>query len=309
MTAVAVSMFFNLRDLPDSNTNVRPVEFYVKNGEVTLGVQAPLVLLCDETTRPWLEEARTRLAPTMETIYVEKPLTEYDLYSTTHSIITQNRITRPTRDSRNTASYCILMILKFLAIKIAAEKMPTASHYVWVDIGCDHVLDKFQTSLPLILSSPNPKVSCTYIHYRSHTELESISGAFAHGGYCGIAGGIISVEAKYVNLFLTRCLTIFYEMLANGVGYSDEVVLTYAFDRYPDMFHLTYGDYYSIATNYKFVTRDYPAIRNYFINTTLAAGRKDLACVCAQKVLESIDQGCLTLEESEIAFLKGITTI
>jgi hypothetical protein len=298
-------MFFDIQSLQDA-MQVRPVEFYVKNGVATLGIKTPLVLLCDETTRPWLEAERNRLAPDIPTVYVVKPLNEYDLYSTSHSIITKNRKIKPTRDPRNTASYCIMTMMKFIAIKIASEKIPDASHYLWIDLGCGHVVDKVIESIPTILASPNPKVSCLYIHYRSHKELIDMNTEFASGGYCGIAAGMFSVESAYVNLLFTRCMMIYYEMLSHGVGYAEESVLTYMFDRYPEMFHLYYGEYYSIATNYKYVSRDYASIKQFFITPAIACGRTDLAAVCAQNILDSVDHMKLTLPAEEIAYLAEI---
>jgi hypothetical protein len=300
-------MFFDLKPLPDSTDNVRPIEFYTKNSEVTLSIQAPMVLLCDSVSRPWLERERARLAPAMHTLYVEKALTDYDIYATTHPIITKQRAGNPHYNgSRNTPSYFILSVMKLYAIKLAAQLMPEASHYFWVDIGCAHVVDNHGAYLPGMLSSPNPKVSCVYIHYRSHAELSNMQQFLGRGGLCAIAAGIMSVQKEYVDVFFTRFLSVYYEMLSIGLGHAEEQILAYLFDRFPDMFHLYYGDYYSCASNYRFVVRDYSAIKRFYLSNTLAAGRKDLAKLCAQNVLASVSNRTLGLPAEEIAYLEGI---
>lgn len=306
MTAVGVTMFFDLKSLPDATDAVRPVDFYVKNGQTTLSQKCPMVILCDKVTRPWIEEFRTKLAPGVETVYVERALKDYDFFSFNHPIILKNRVGNSSYvGSRNTPSYCLTTMLKFHAIKIAQQLFPSASHYCWIDFGCAHIAREADIYLPKMLEKPNPKVSCVYIHYRN-SELKDMKSYLASGNPCGLAATIFSVENSFVDAFFTRGLSIFYEMLANRVGHSEEAVLAYLYDRFPEMFHLYYGDYYSTASNYHYVNRDYGAIKSFFLQNTLRHGRVDLARLCAANILESVRLGLLTLPDTEIAYLSAI---
>jgi hypothetical protein len=305
--SVAVTMFFNLKALPDATDAVRPVEFYVNNGRTTLSQQVPMVILCDSHTRPWIEELRTQLAPGLNTVYVEKSLQDYEHYSLNHSIITENRRGNPNYvNSRNTPSYCLTTVLKFHAIKIAEQVFPDATHYCWIDFGCAHVVKEADVYLPKMLASPNPKVSCAYIHYRPPHEVESMERYLYTGNPCSLAAGIFSVEKSYVNKLFTHALSIFNEMLSKGVGHSEEAVLVYLYTRFPDMFHLYYGDYYSIASNYHYVVRDYHAIRWYFMENAIRNGRRDLAKTCAENILASIERDLFQLPDNDVAFLRTI---
>jgi hypothetical protein len=96
-------------------------------------------------------------------------------------------------------------------------------------------------------------------------------------------------------------------MLSNGVGHNEEAVLIYLFNRFPEMFHLYYGDYYSTASNYHYVVRDYHAIKNFFITNALTCGRRDLVRTCVSNIVESVRLGLLSLPESELRYLS--TTI
>ena len=305
--SVAVTMFFNLKTLPDATDGIRTVEFYANNGRATLSQQTRMVILCDSENRPWIEEMRNTLAPGVETVYIEKSLHEYDHYKLNHSIIVENRRGNANyTESRNTPSYCLITTLKFHGIKIAEQIFPDATHYIWIDFGCAHIVKEANLYLPKIIASPNPKVSCAYIHYRPVHEVESMERYLAAGNPCSLAAGIFSVEKSYVNKLFTRAISIFNEMLSKGVGHSEEAVLVYLYTRFPDMFHLYYGDYYSIASNYHYVVRDFHPIRWFFIENAIRNGRRDLAKRCAENVLASIERGLFQLPDNDMQFLRSL---
>jgi hypothetical protein len=85
--------------------------------------------------------------------------------------------------------------------------------------------------------------------------------------------------------FYAATLSIFYEMLSKGCGHSEENVLTYCYDRYPELFTLRYGDYYSLLTNYIRTTHDIPSISTFFVQEAIRAGRPDLAASAAASIL------------------------
>ena len=99
-----------------------------------------------------------------------------------------------------------------------------------------------------------------------------------------IAATIWSVEASYIVPLYLRSSQIFYEMLACGVGHSEEAIFTYLYDRYPEMFELFYGDYPSCAMNYHFIRRDLPSIRALFIGEAKLHDRHDLALACEESI-------------------------
>jgi hypothetical protein len=304
--AVAATMFFDLKSLPDdTSSHTRPAEFYVKHGEVTLSQNVPMVILCDSVTRAWIEPLRARLS-SCPTVYIEKPLYEYDHYRLNYDIVKANRVGKiEDKDTRATISYFLTMIMKLHAIKIAHGVFPSATHYFWLDFGCSHIADKASEFLPKILVDPNPKVSCAYIHYRSTEELKCMEQFLRRMNPCGIAATIFSVERDYVYLFYTRAMSLFYEFMARGVGYTDEGILTYMYDRFPEMFHLYYGDYYSVVCNYKYVCRDYPSIKHYYINNCLRHKKLGNVKDCARVILESVESGHLSLPEAELTILRS----
>ena len=307
MTVVGVTMFFNLKPLQDSTEAVRPDDFYKTNCVATLSVNAPLVILCDADTRAWIEPLRASLS-SAPSHYVEKPITEYDHYKINLPIVVRNRQKPHIRnfDTRNTPSYFLTTTFKLHAIQIASEIVPDATHYAWIDFGCQHIAWEAKERLQSIFDSPKPKIAMMYIHYRSKRELSDMMYMLARGGYCGMAGTVFTVEKAYVQLYYTRGLQVLYDQVSNDVGHADEQVFTYMYDRYPEMFTLYYGDYYSVVSNYVDPVRDYKAIQTYFIQNALRAGRQDLAKTAAVEVMEAYIKGVISIDGDNLAFLRGL---
>jgi len=309
MSGVAgVTMFFNLKPLSDTSAQTRSTDFYQKNSVATLSANIPLVILCDEVTYSWIEPMRKSLSD-KPTHYIIKNITEYDHYKINYPIASRNRMKSvgyKNKDDRNTASYFLTTTFKVHAIQMASEIYPDVSHYFWIDFGCAHVVWEAKERLNTIFEKPKPKIGMIYIHYRSSYEVNNMESFLAHGGPCSVAGTVFSVEKSYVDLFYSRCMTLFYEMMSRGVGHADEQLFMYLYDRYPDMFTLIYGDYYSVISNYNYVVRDYWAIRWHFIQNAINAGRKDLAATAAKTILESQENGSINIGDGETAFLKSL---
>jgi hypothetical protein len=270
-----VTMFFDLKALSDTSTELRDQSFYMKNAKATLQIPAPMVIFCDASTRGALESIRGTIAPS---IYIEKNITEYDFYKENVNYIRTNRAQRDIVDPRNTPSYYLLTMFKLLALKIAKDRADfQTSHYAWIDIGCRHVLrGPMRKPAVQLCLNPWPRVAATYIHYRSHEKLQDMV-SFVNSAPCGIAAGVITAEGSYVDRLYAATLSIFYEMLFKGCGHSEETVLTYCYDRYPELFTLRYGDYYSLLSNYIEPKNDRDSIHRFFIREAIRAGRYDLA--------------------------------
>ncbi len=298
-----VSMFFDLHKLTDATKETRPLDFYISKGKYTLSLPFPLVLFCDSNTRPIIQSIRESCVDTekVPTVYIEKDFTEYDFYKFhMNSIQAHRKDVNIYKDHRNTPSIFLLYMFKIVALEQARQlNYFNTSHITWFDLGCYHVApDDFEVSAIKMLSNPNPKISVCYIHYRDKTVLESMK-EYVPGGPCAIAGGIITCEINYIERFYNCIMSIFHEMLSHGVGHSDETCLTYCYTRYPELFTLYYGDYYSIIKNYHHIKRDYSTIKYFFLDKVLYYGRMDLAKGVAQKIQESVDLGYISIPNED----------
>jgi hypothetical protein len=299
-----VTMYFNIKNLPDATDQVRPQSFYMEKGRATLGLDFPMIVFCDDTC---YDDIKT-LRGDRPTHYIVKSLLDYDFYKDNYDIIKNNRVGNPHYvDSRNTTSYCILTIFKLYAMHLAKQSSPfiEATHYAWVDFGGSHILRNFEEYAPLMLRAPHPKVAFCYIHFRGAQEM-TMTSEFAKGGYCGVGATCFTIERDYVSRFYNACISIFHEMLAIKLCHHEEQIMAYFYHRYPELCTLYYGDYYSILSNYHVVRDDYESVKRYFIMESLVKGRRDLASGAAKAVLSSVENGNISLHQNEIEFLKSL---
>jgi tetratricopeptide (TPR) repeat protein len=269
-----VSMFFNLKKLPDSSDALRPIEFYLEHGKKTLELPYPMVLFCDEETRPLLEKIRGK----MQTTYIEKNITEYDYFKELYPKVVKNRKIIPSPDSRNTSSYFLTSLFKFKALQLAKQGnyYPDTTHYFWIDLGGSHVMRGFPNAVYKVLDNPRPKISCGYIHYRPDSQLYPIKEFMKNGGKCCIGSGCFSVESIYIERYTKDIFEILNEQINLGVGHAEEQCMVYSYSRHPEWFNLYFADYYSLVTNYHRSIEDIQCIQTNFISNAKNAGKIDL---------------------------------
>jgi hypothetical protein len=299
-----VTMYFNIKNLPDATESVRPKSFYMEKGRPTLTLNYPMIIFCDDTCYEDIKAIRGD----RPTHYIVKSLLDYDFYRDNFPIVRKNREGNPKYvGNRVTASYCILTVMKLYSIYMAKQVSPFEStHYAWVDFGGSHILRNFEEYAPKMLDAPHPKISFCYIHFRGADEL-TMTSEFSNGGYTSIGATCFTVESSYVERFYTGCMSVFYEMLAVRLCHHEEQVLAYFYHRYPHLCSLYYGDYASSLTNYHVVREDYYSIKRYFINEALNKGYSHLAAKCAKDILGSAAAGTIVLPPEEKQFLLVIT--
>jgi len=310
--SVIVTMYFNLRELADVSRATRPIEFYLKAGQGTLQLDYPMVIFCDATTRPLIQRLRDELiGPNSKTIYIEKPLAEYDLYKINWPIIRENRIRRKRNpEDRNTCSYYLTCMFKIQAMKIAEARDDFAgTHYFWVDFGCSHIAHSKTMKVDAIrmLESPKSKVAALLIRYWTHAERENLIETVEQGT-CGMAGTVFSIEKAYVARFYSAMLSVFYELLFKEAGHTDEQVMTICYYRWPELFNLCYGDYYSVISNYHDVINDWHTTHYHVIDTALRDNNRNEAKKAARAIEHSVTNGRLSIADDDLSFIKSLTT-
>ena len=306
-----VTFYFNLKNLRDATPSVRTQEFYMEKGRATLKLAYPMVIFCDEKTYGFIKEIRDQeVHDKTLTKYVVKNLTEYDFYKENWDIIQANRKHFAycyNESNRNTSSYFLTCMFKVQALYIAKQRNYfDTPYYAWIDFGGSHILRNFDEASRKMVENPNPKISLCYIHYRGKEELSDMRLFYANGGHCCVAATAFTVQKEYINRFYNGIFSIFHETLFHEVGHSDEQTFAYYYDRYPDTCNIYYGDYYSILTNYHGITGDIGSIRHYFIEQALNKGRPDLAKECAQKVIQSVEEGKLQIGKDDLQFVQGL---
>jgi len=309
-----VTMYFNLKELADSSKETRSIDFYLTHGRGTLQLEYPMVIFCDTITKPLLQALRNELVDSKmcPTVYVERNLSDYDFYKQWWPVISENRkksnmswYNNP--EERNTASYLLVCMFKMVAIQLANQRNDfDSSYYFWLDFGCSHIAkNNMKEATIKMLEHPNPKISTLYIDYCCKKTLENMERVVNYG-MCGIAGTVFSAQKEYIPVFCAYMWSIFYEMVARGVGHTDEQVFTYCYDRHPELFTLYFGDYYSVILNYHYVCKDSLTIKDFFIVKTINAGRHDLAKLAAKSILDGYEKQTSDLPECELEFMRSI---
>jgi len=307
-----ITMFFNLKKLKDASLQTRPLEFYIENGRETLKLKYNMIIFCDESTYDFLKKIRDEEVDSniIKTKYYIKNISDYEYYQNNWNTINNNRLKSngyKNPDDRNTVSYFLMGMFKPLAFLIAKqENYFNSTHYAWIDLGCNHIVRKLSEYAPKMLDNPNDKISVCYIHYRSEYEIKDMKSYMEFGGNCGIASTAYTVHSDYIERYYTSMFSIFYEMLFTGYGHTDETVMVYCHQRYPELFTIYYGDYYSIFTNYHEPLEDYDSIKNFYILSCLEKNRKDLALFCVESILKSYKNKKILLDSEEINFLLNI---
>ena len=301
-----VTMFFNLKNLEDSTNETRPMQFYIDNGIHVLRLPYPMVVFCDEITYEPLKQMRDREVDPNKypTQYIIKNLQDYEYYQNSWYIIEENRkqYGKPW-DCRNTSSYFLTTMFKLVALSISQRmNYYNTTHYAWVDIGCNHIVRDFAKNYKTMLENPQPKVRICYIHYRGKEELSDMKRFMDQNGPCSLAATAFTMEADYVQRFYASMFSIFYEKLYRGVGHSEETVMAFCYDRYPELFNIYQGDYYSVFTNYLDLVEDTDSIINFFIINAIKSNRLDLANEAANNILKANEN----LDEGKVNFLRSI---
>jgi hypothetical protein len=307
-----VTMYFNLKNLKDTTSGTRSIDFYLKNGRGTLQQKNPMLIFCDETTKPLIQQIRDELVdPTqIPTIYIERDITDYDFYKYNWPIIVENRrksTAYKNPHDRNTPSYFLLTMFKIFALQTAYERDDFSTNYIaWMDFGCMHVAGtNLNEAASQMINNPHPRISVCYINYRSSNELKNME-AYCNKGPCGIAATAFTVERAYMTKFYTLMLSIFYEKLFKGIGHTEETIMAYCYDRHPELFNLYFGDYYSTITNYHYVVRDWHTVKWCFIEPAKNSGRLDLAKEAAKNIVDAVILKKLTMPDNEYEYMENI---
>jgi hypothetical protein len=306
MSLTLVTAFFDISHAADANHSSRPLNFYLENGQATLSQPYPMVIFCDPQIKPAIQAIRNAVCPGNKTEYIEKNITEYDLYKNCWNIVKQSRegsVLYATH--RNTPSYSIVTNFKMQALKTAKDcNFFNTSHYAWIDFGGGHVCkDTMTPYLAEIALNLKPKIAACYIHYRSQKELESVK-SYVPGGPCAIAGNFWTIEASLIDKAFAAWYALFYEQLSEGVAHADEQTFTLLYSRHPDYFNLYYGDYASVYTNYTYIRNDFHQIRWFFIQESVKKGAIPIAKKALETCFESNEKGALKLREEDKLVLR-----
>jgi hypothetical protein len=296
-----VTGYFDLTKMEDASQAIRdrPAAHYLANATSTMSLDQNLIVFCEPETLPLLRAMRPeRLLSKTKFIpmsFEDFPLTKY------RARILENRMTRPSADPRNTASYYLLCMARYAMLKRAIEENPFQStHFAWLNICIERMGFKNLIELPRVFQINRNKFSTCYIDYQRKEEyLESVM----RWGRCSMCSGFFTGNAHYMKTFCDRIETKFLECLEMGYGHADEQLFSLVYFDDPSIFEVYYGDYTEMITNYEWIRERANQPLYLLIKHSYEAGDYHTCLSGCLALWRSWKQGYARLSEAEVTHL------
>lgn len=307
-----VTAYFNLTKCPDASTEIkaRDQSYYMVNAYSTLSLPNNLVIYCDRDSYDMIYAIRPDYLRD-KTKYVICEFDDFTIdgikYSDLRNIINHNRVTHPYHfDNRNTASYYLFCMSRYIMLKSVIEENPfTSTHFAWINICMQRMGIKNIQKLPEALSLGRDKFSTVYIDYIPK-ELVDKPEEYWTNGKCSFCSGFFTGNSYYMNLFCTLILEKFTYYLKMGRGHADEQLYSPVYFENPDIFENYYGDYQEMITNYVYVYDNPDKIVNIFIaNSYQHKNYKKCAEAC-EFLYNSIRHNKCTISPFQLMMLNNI---
>ena len=260
-----VTGYFNLTKCPDASDEIkkRNDKYYFSHAVSTMSLPYHLVVYCDKESFTEIEKMRPFYLKN-KTSYIIKEFDELqfkkqegvlkDTFADYRNKIIQNRKTHPYHfDPRNTASYYLFCMSRYLILKEVIETNPFQStHFAWINFCIERMGYNNLIKLDEALAVKRDKFSTCYIDYQPKELVENTKEYF-QWGRCSMCSGFFTGNAKYMFLFCDLLENKFLHYLKEGWGHSDETIFTAVYFDNPDIFEHYYGDYTEMITNYKYI--------------------------------------------------------
>jgi hypothetical protein len=275
-----VTAYFNLTAFYDSSSEIkaRGKEYYLSHSLSTLNLPYNLVIYCDEESLESIKNIRPKYLEN-KTHYIVRNFNDFrfkkgdDMLKETFSDyrikIIKNRISKPYHfDNRNTASYYLFCMARYIMLKEIIELNPFHStHFSWINFCIERMGFKNLIRLEEGLSINRDKFSTCYIDYIPESLIHNTQEYFKWGR-CSMCSGFFTGNKEYMYKVCDLIENKFLEYIEKGYGHADEQLYSPVYFENPDLFEHYYGDYQQMITNYKYVY-DYPeAPLNNFIKNS-----------------------------------------
>ena len=304
-----VTAYFNLTKCSDASEEIckRDKSYYFSHSLSTLNLPYNLVIYCDNESYHQIINLRPDYLRD-KTKYI---IIEFDdiklndkTFNTYRNIINKNRQIHPYNfDNRNTASYYLFCMSRYIMLKETIDTNPFNSKYFsWINFCIERMGYTNLKYLDEALAVKRDKFSTCYIDYIPH-ELIKDSKEYFSWGRCGMCSGFFTGNNEYMYNVCSLILEKFLYYLSLGYGHADEQLYSPVYFENPDLFEHYYGDYNQMITNYKYI---YEApenpVRN-FINNSFKYGNYNKCIECCEFILNSLKLNKCQLDRYYMNFL------
>jgi hypothetical protein len=263
-----ITAYFDLTKCPDASDEIkkRDGNYYLNYSKGCLHRNNNMVIFCDPEFEKSIWEIRpkdlhnkTRVIPIS---FEDMKMTKF------RSKIIENRIKNPYYfDNRNTASYYLLCMARYDAIKRVIEENPfNSTHFAWINICIERMGPKNLENLDIALSQYRDKFSTCYIayippHFTVHLK------DYYQWGRCSLCSGFFTGNKEYMYTFCQKIEEAFLDTLDKGYGHADEQLFLIVYFKHPELFEFYYGDYQQMITNYTYIKENEYITSNLISNS------------------------------------------
>lgn len=310
-----VTAYFNLTKCPDASEEIckRDKMYYFSHSFSTLSLPYNLIIYCDNESY----EQVVKLRPTYLVDKTKYIIIEFDdiimknnvvygnnTFSYYRNIINKNRKQNPYYfDNRNTASYYLFCMSRYIMLIESIEKNPFNTKYFgWINFCIERMGYKNLKYLDEALFVKRDKFSTCYIDYIPHDLIKDTKEYFKWGR-CSMCSGFFTGNKDYMYKVCNLLLEKFLYYLSLGYGHADEQLYSPVYFENPDLFEHYYGDYQEMITNYKYIYEAPESPIRNFVNNSFKHRNFNKCIECIEFILNSVKLNKCKINENDINLL------
>lgn len=293
--------YFNLTKCPDASEEIckRDKSYYLSHAISTLTLPYNLVIYCDFESfeqiyniRPeYLRDKTKYFIIDFDDIKFKNSIIFNNLtFSKAREIINNNRIKKPYYfDNRNTASYYLFCMSRYILMKEIINKNPfNSTHFCWINFCIERMGYTNLKYLDEALSVNRNKFSTCYIDYVPDF-LVNNTHEYYKFGRCSMCSGFFTGNKEYMYKVCELIEEKFLHYLSLEYGHADEQLYSPVYFENTQLFEHYYGDYNQMITNYKYIyeSPEVPVI--HFISNSFKYNNYDKCIEACEFLLKSIE--------------------
>lgn len=291
-----VTAYFNLTKCPDASDEIkaRDKNYYFKSANSSLSMPYNMVIFCDEENLELIKSIRNDIT-LVKTKYITCDFENFEFikdgekFTSYRDKINNNRKNNPYYfDKRNTASYYLFCMSRYIMLKKTIELNPFNSKYFgWINFCIELMGYKNLIALDEALSIKRDKFSTCYIDYISKNLINNTQEYFKYGR-CSMCSGFFTGNNEYMYKVCDLIINKFLYYLNLGYGHADEQLYSPVYFDNPELFDQYFGDYHQMITNYININDNIYAPINNFIRNSYNNGEYKLCYKACCVLLKSL---------------------
>jgi hypothetical protein len=265
-----VTAYFDITRFDDATNEIKERDdlHYMSNAISTMSLPYNLIVYCEKShldilrlMRPsYLRNRVLYRIVDFDKLYFRKYKHSIEnkdsdcTFSKYREIIKKNRMGNPYYvENRNTPSYYLLCMARYIMMKETIETNPfSSSHFSWINICIERMGYTNLVHLDESLSLYRDKFSTCYIDYIPENIVNNIE-EYYKWGRCGMCSGFFTGNSHYMWSVSNLIENKFIEYIYKGYGHADEQLYSPVYFENPEQFEHYYGDYNQMITNYSWV--------------------------------------------------------